>query len=133
MWIFIAFILLCIVIVVQEISKEHKYSSGKMSDEETKRYEEFKEKQRKATTISKVMIVSANSDSRKKIGSSVIRGTVGGALLGPVGLVGGALSGKNKITNETTFLIEYKDGHRVTKTVNNNSSEFKNLCKYLEM
>ena len=53
--------------------------------------------------------------------------------LGPVGLVGGALSGKNKITSKTTFLIEYQDGHKETKIVDTNSSEFNKLCKYIKM
>lgn len=117
-----------------------KYKSGEMSQEEQEKFEaklklqqENSERFRKASTISKVMIVGANSDSRKSVSSSVIRGTVGGALLGPVGLVGGALSGKNKVTSKTTFLIEYEDGHRETKIVDNDSSEFKELCKYLEM
>lgn len=117
-----------------------KYKSGEMSQEEQEKFEaklklqqENSERFRKASTISKVMIVGANSDSRKSVSSSVIRGTVGGALLGPAGLVGGALSGKNKVTNKTTFLIEYEDGHRETKTVDNDSSEFEKLCKYLEM
>lgn len=112
---------------------KHKYYSGNMSEEESRKYEQVKENQRKAKTISKVMIVGSTSDSRKKVGSSVVRGAVGGTLLGPVGLVGGALSGKNKVTNETTFLIEYEDGHRETKKVDNNSYEFQKLCKYLEM
>lgn len=117
-----------------------KYKSGEMSQEEQEKFEaklklqqENNEQLRKASTISKVMIVGANSDSRKSISSSIIRGAVGSTLLGPVGLVGGALSGKNKVTSKTTFLVEYKDGHRETKIIDNDSSEFKELCKYLEM
>ena len=117
-----------------------KYKNGEMAQDEQEKFEEKlklqqenSERQRKASTISKVMIVGANSDSRKSVGSSIIRGTIGSALLGPVGLVGGALSGKNKVTSKTTFLVEYEDGHRETKVVDNDSSEFKKLCKYLEM
>ncbi len=117
-----------------------KYKSREMSQEEQEKFEaklklqqENNEQLRKASTISKVMIVGANSDSRKSISSSIIRGAVGSTLLGPVGLVGGALSGKNKVTSKTTFLVEYKDGHRETKIIDNDSSEFKELCKYLEM
>lgn len=145
---FFILVLIAIVVIiavnVYQAKKEHeemeRYNNGNMSEEEQKEYEaklkareEYKEKMRKSQTISKVMIVGGSSDSRKKVGSSLMRGAIGGALLGPVGLVGGALSGKNKITNETTFLIEYEDGHRETKTVDNNSSEFERLCKYLEM
>lgn len=144
---FVLFLIVTIAIISMSIyqkKKEHeemiRYENGDMSEEERKEFEiklkareELKEKIRKSQTISKVMIVGGSSDSRKKVGSSIMRGAVGGTLLGPVGLVGGALSGKNKITNETTFLIEYEDGHRETKIVDNNSSEFEKLCKYLEM
>ncbi len=83
----------------------------------------------KEKNIKKVMIVG--NSSTKKAGSAIARGAVGGALLGPVGLVGGAVSAKNKDT--TTFLIEYKDGRRETKTVKNSDPDFKLYCKFLEM
>lgn len=86
---------------------------------------EDKEKLKK---IKKVTIVS--NDSRKKVSSTIARGAVGGALLGPVGMVGGALSGKNK--NTTTFLIEYINGNKETKIVDNESEEFKKLCNYIK-
>ena len=133
-WLVVVLVILVVLAsIIIDVYKKYKYSASKMTNEEAKEYEEIKEKQRKAKTISKVIIVGSNYDSNKKIGSSVIRGAVGGALLGPAGLVGGALSGKNKVTNETKFLIEYEDGHRETKTVDNNSSEFEKLCKYLDM
>ena len=138
--IIIIFVICTVIKESQKQEEMNKYKNGEMTQEEKEKFEtklkyqqENKERMRKARTISKVMIVGANSDSRKSVSSSVMRGAVGGALLGPVGLVGGALSGKNKVTNETTFLIEYEDGHRETKTVNNDSFEFKNLCKYLKM
>ena len=146
-WAIIGAIIICAVSIPISLFQKkaeqeelEKYKSGKMSQEEQEKFEEKlklqqenSERLKKASTISKVMIVVANSNSRKSVSSSVIRGTVGGALLGPAGLVGGALSGKNKVTNKTTFLIEYEDGHRETKTVDNDSSEFEKLCKYLEM
>ena len=94
---------------------------------------EKKEKRKQARTIVKTMIITNSTDSRKKVGSTVIRGAVGSALLGPVGLVGGAMSGKNKVTNMVTFLIEYADGHRETRNDKSNSLEFKILSNYLEM
>lgn len=100
-------------------------SASAMADRK-KQIEKFK-------FIKQTIIVSSNQDIQKKFGSSVIRGAVGGSLLGPAGLVGGAVSGKNKITNQTTFLIEYEDGKRETLTVNNNSYEFQELCKYIKM
>lgn len=78
--------------------------------------------------IIKTAIVS--EDSRKSAVSAVTRGAVGAALTGGIGVLAG-LSAKNKKT--TTFLIEYSDGSRATKTVKTNSSEFKQYCKYLQM
>ena len=77
----------------------------------------------------RAMIV--DSDKRKSAASGVMRGAVGSFLLGPVGLAAGAMSAKNK--KETTFLVEYDDGSRDTKTVKNNSSEYKKLVKLLPM
>lgn len=58
-------------------------------------------------------------DTRKSASSSIGRGIVGGVLLGPVGLIGGAVSGKNKISRD--FLIEYRSGEqsviRVSKLI----------------
>ena len=51
-------------------------------------------------------------------------------MFGAAGLVGGALSGKNK--DSTTFLIFYKDGTKQTRTVKNNSLEFNKLVQYVE-
>lgn len=149
--VYLAFIVIVLVIVVNENKKKAKYKNGLMSDEEKEKYEKklahreqvrkekyekrlaYQEQLKKSKTIKQVMIVGNNTDSRKKVGSTVIRGAVGGALLGPVGLVGGALSGKNKVSGKTTFLIEYEDGHRETKEVDSNSIEFKKLCNYLKM
>lgn len=133
LFVIILIVVVFLISIIRDIYIKHKYYSGNMSEEESRKYEQIKENQRKAKTVSKVMIVGSTSNSRKKVGSSVVRGAVGGTLLGPIGLVGGALSGKNKVTNETTFLIEYEDGHRETKKVDNNSYEFQKLCKYLEM
>ena len=78
--------------------------------------------------IVKTMIVA--EDSRKSVTSAVARGAVGSILVPGVGVLAG-LSAKNKKT--TTFLIEYSDGSRETKTVKTNSSEFKQYCKYIQM
>lgn len=47
-------------------------------------------------------------ESRKSAASGVARGIVGGALLGPVGLLAGGLSAKSKGT--VTLAIQFKDG-----------------------
>ena len=134
--IFLVFVVLILIIGISENRKKSKYKNGLMSDEEKAQYEKrlaYQEQLKKAKTIKQVMIVGNNTDSRKKVGSTVIRGAVGNALLGPAGLVGGALSGKNKVTGKTTFLIEYEDGHRETKIVKNKIHEFNKLCNYLKM
>ena len=47
-----------------------------------------------------------------------------------VGAAAGVMSGKNKKT--TTFVLEYSDGHRETKTVKNGSKEYNQYCTLLE-
>lgn len=149
--IFLICILIVISIPIAIIAKESifqyglrkRIATGTTTEEDDSKYNQIikkeqkrisKEKEKaKHTTIKKVIIVNGSSDSRKKMGSSIMRGAVGGALLGPAGLVGGAVSGKNKVTNYTTFLVEYEDGHRETLTVITGSGEFNKLCKYLEM
>ena len=134
--IFLALVVLILIVGIRENKKKAKYKKGLMSDEERIKYENQLAKQeqaKKSKTIKQVIIVNNSSDSRKKVGSTVIRGAIGNAVLGPAGLVGGALSGKNKVSNKTTFLIEYEDGHRETKEVDNDSQEFKKLCNYLKM
>lgn len=74
--------------------------------------------------IVSVELIGSSTDTRKSASSSLIRGAVGGALLGPAGLLAGGLSGKNKNTNQTTFLITYDDGTSMTRTVKNNGIEF---------
>jgi hypothetical protein len=110
--------------------------------EQLKKAEQIKEKKEqdrriinsynRGKQIKQVMILNTVNDSKKSFTSSVVRGTVG-SVLGPVEAVGGALSGKNKITSKKTFLIEYMNGNKITKTVDTNSKEYKELCKYIIM
>lgn len=79
--------------------------------------------------IVSVEILSATTDSRKSASSTLLRGAVGGALLGPVGALAGGLSGKNKNTDKTTFLITYDDGYTMTQTVQNNGVQFNMYMK----
>lgn len=134
--IFLALVILIIILGVNEIKKKSRYNKGLMNDEEKEKYEKQlarQEQLKRSKTIKQVIIVSNTSDSRKKVGSTVVRGAIGGALLGSAGLVGGAMSGKNKVSSKTTFLIEYEDGHRETKEVDNDSTEYKKLCNYLKI
>lgn len=68
----------------------------------------FKSYQLTAENIEKIELLTA--EKSKDIGSSVARGLVGGVLLGPVGLVAGALVGKD--SNINRFEITYKDGEK---------------------
>lgn len=57
-------------------------------------------------TVTKVKVV--NSDERKSVSSGITRGLVGGAVLGPLGMIGGVMSGKNK----KSYMVEiyFTDG-----------------------
>lgn len=70
-------------------------------------------------------------DTTKSASSAVGRGIVGGILLGPIGALGGALSGKSK--TKTTFLIVNEDGTRRTEEVENGSPLYNLYIKYLEV
>ena len=49
-------------------------------------------------------------ETKKSVASGVIRGGVGAVLLGPVGLLAGALSAKNK--GDFLISIEFHDGKK---------------------
>lgn len=106
--------------IKSEIEVENK-RFNQMTPEEKNRYNAD-------NTIDYTILVS--EDSKKSLGSSIVRGAVGGALLGPVGLVGGAVTGKNK--TKTTFTIVYKSGRKEVQTVENNSNEFETYARYLK-
>lgn len=55
-------------------------------------------------------------DTSKNLGSSIVKGAVGGAILGPVGMMAGALAGSNN-TN-ATLAIYFKDGKKSIIKVN---------------
>lgn len=129
--IFSAFCLLFLIVGIKSDIDERK-KVNEMTGEERKEYdkkqEQLKQERKANHEIDYTIIVGA--DTRKSAGSSVARGAIGGAILGPAGLVGGALSGKNN--SETTFTIVYKSGRREVKTVNNNSMEFDKYAKYVK-
>lgn len=66
--------------------------------------------------VEKIELVTA--EQSRDVGSSVARGLVGGVLLGPVGLVAGALLGKDSKINR--FEITYKDGDKSLVEVDKN-------------
>lgn len=68
---------------------------------------------------------------KKSASSAAVRGAVGGAVAGGVGVIVGASTAKEN--RSTTFLILYKNGKRVTRTVPNGSLEYQKYVKYLDM
>lgn len=59
-----------------------------------------------------------SDEQRKSAASGVARGLVGGALLGPVGMLAGGLSAKNKGTYN--IIIQFKDGKKSLLEVDTN-------------
>lgn len=67
----------------------------------------------KSYTLDKAHVESyelITDDHRKSAASGVARGLVGGALLGPVGMLAGGLSAKNKGVYQ--IAVQFKDGKR---------------------
>lgn len=60
------------------------------------------------TNIKDIEVIT--QDKSKDVGSSVARGLAGGILLGPVGLLAGAMLGKNSNINMAT--ITFTDGQK---------------------
>lgn len=58
--------------------------------------------------VEKYEVISGNT--RKSMSSSIIRGTIGGALFGTPGMVAGSLSAKNKTIY--TIAVEFKNGRK---------------------
>lgn len=87
-----------------------------------------KEKETGSATIVKTKIVDAYGKTSTT--SAAARGVVGNVVAGPLGAVVGATTAKSK--RSTTFLIIYKSGKKLTKTVPNNSFEYQKYVKYLD-
>lgn len=70
----------------------------------------------KKRNIVSVEIIGANTTTKKSTTSSITRGLIGGAMLGGVGAIIGASTGKQKEQNNVTFLVTYDDGTTDTVT-----------------
>ncbi len=57
-------------------------------------------------------------ETQKSAASGVARGLVGGALLGPVGMLAGGLSAKNK--KSVVMVLQFKDGKKSLVEVTDN-------------
>lgn len=73
--------------------------------------------------------------TQKKAGSTIARAAVGGVIAGDAGALIGASTAKKQVKEKhtTTFLVYYEGGTVVTKTVDNNSSEYHKLIDKLEI
>ena len=76
-------------------------------------------------------IMDSHIDSRKSVSSSLIRGAIGGTLLGPAGLLAGGLSGKNKNSQMVTFLVKYSDGSSDIQTAKKGSLTYNTYIQFL--
>lgn len=73
-------------------------------------------------------VVIAGSESKTSTSSAITRGAVGGALLGPVGMLAAAGAKKNSFVE---LVVRYKSGRTETVKVKFDSKEFKNYAKYI--
>lgn len=89
-----------------------------------------REQERKEADKRPVSAVLIGTDSKKSGASTVGRALVGGALLGPIGAIAGAASGKSK-TTKATFSVKYASGRTGTETVEIHSKRFKELSALL--
>jgi hypothetical protein len=86
--------------------------------------------------IVSVKIVSSSTDTttRGSVTSSVARGVIGGALFGPIGMIAGAATPKQKtVGTETkiTFAVRYASGRVSSETVVVDSLRYKELVKHI--
>lgn len=85
----------------------------------------FKSVKLNKETVKKSEVIT--DEHAKSAASGVARGIVGGALLGPVGLIGGALSAKDKSIYH--IAIEWQDGETSLLKVDGNV--YRNLTRLL--
>lgn len=97
--------------------------------EEYKRAVEL-ERRRKEDDRRVVSAVLVATDSKRGAVGAAGRAVVGGALLGPVGMVAGAASGTSK-ARKATFSVKYASGRTATETVEIGGKRFNELSKFL--
>lgn len=66
-------------------------------------------------------------EAAKSAASGAVRGIIGGAILGPVGMLAGSLSAKSK--NTIVLAIQFKDGKRSLMEVDSNI--YKNIMQMM--
>ena len=88
------------------------------------------DKKRKADDKRAVSAVLIGTAGGKSAVGTAGRAVVGGALLGPIGAIAGAASGKSK-TTRATFSVKYASGRTGTETVDIGTKRFNELSALL--
>ena len=94
------------IMVSMVIAGEYKGSSISVGFSSIKFCKGFKRIKLDKSNVESYELIT--EEHRKSAASGIGRGLVGGALLGPVGMLGGALSAKNK--GRYQLAIQFKDG-----------------------
>lgn len=105
----------------------------KKADEKAKKLE-AQARAVRSQTITNVTLLNMSDNYKTKKKGVITRTVVGGALAGPVGAVVGGATAKSKTVakgGSATFLIEYANGTKSSKTVKVGSSEYNRLIQYL--
>ena len=132
---------------VKMSKKEARKAYDALSDEERAKVDAERERKAAAaqerleqlkadTTIVSTAIVNSTTVGKQKssVGSSFVRGAVGGAVFGPVGMIAGAVTPKKKLTTKTkdvTFSVRYASGRCEVEKVKFGSSRYNELAKYI--
>lgn len=122
---------------LSEVDRERiEVERAQKAEEAAEKWKQMKEEIREANTIVSTAIVDTTSKSKTKASasSSVVRGAVGGALFGTVGMVAGAVTPKKTTITKAktvTFSVRYANGECKLETVKNGSARFKELAKYI--
>ena len=128
----------------EALSPEEKAAYDAKKEEEARVIAQFCEQERaraaedraQGKIIVSTAIVDSTAKSKTKASatSSVVRGAVGGALFGGVGMVVGAVTPKKKTitkNKDVTFAILYANGKRDLEKVKVGSKRYNELAKYL--
>ena len=120
----------------EALSDEERAKEDAEREQKVVAAQERLERLKAANTIVSTAIVGGTTIGKQKasITSSVVRGAVGGAVFGPVGMIAGAVTPKKKTVikdAKVTFAILYASGDRTVETVKVGSKRYNELAKYI--
>lgn len=118
------------------LSEEERAKKDAEKEQKLAEAQERLERWKLESTIVSTAIVSGTTIGKQKssVTSSFVRGAVGGAVFGPVGMIAGAVTPKKKIVTKggtVTFSILYAAGNRSVETVKVGSKRYNELARYL--